>query len=490
MPRHHLRTLAASVAAGLTISLALLATPAAADSDWYKGLVAKAEAGDTASQLEVGNILIGNAFPNGDMQPGMAWITRAANAGDAAAQYRLGWLYDTGRFFKADDEQGMAWYRKASASGNGEASGAIAVHYDLGKGVTKDNAEATRWYEIAAGQGNTDAALEVGRRYTSGLGGVPRDRARAMHFFDMAGPKNTVQVAREVCAGNSDPTGSDEDWARALPYCRKLDAEADAIGLYGMGMAYAYGRSLTRDGPQALDYLTRAAASNLDEARRDAMAALGDIHFAGTLGPADPVQALDWRRKAVKAGSQPARVALAQQYENGQGTPVDLAAAARLYEIITHAYAQERAAVATAWFRAHPQFSAETLRAEIIPLGKLPRNLIFYDVPPNPLREKEGKPTPSPVDLIDYLGLIGGDYYPPRALDDEVEGVAAMECRISPAGQFTDCVQTREQPVSYGFSRSLGAMIDKLSQSRNKAEWVSKYAGKTVSVSFYFRLGK
>ena len=44
--------------------------------------------------------------------------------------------------------------------------------------------------------------------------------------------------------------------------------------------------------------------------------------------------------------------------------------------------------------------------------------------------------------------------YPERALSDQIEGVAAIECAVSPEGKLARCQLSTEQPGGYGFGQA------------------------------------
>lgn len=51
------------------------------------------------------------------------------------------------------------------------------------------------------------------------------------------------------------------------------------------------------------------------------------------------------------------------------------------------------------------------------------------------------------------------DYYPPRALSDEVEGAATVECTVLDAGGHVRCVALSEIPGNYGFGKATARMV-------------------------------
>ena len=57
-----------------------------------------------------------------------------------------------------------------------------------------------------------------------------------------------------------------------------------------------------------------------------------------------------------------------------------------------------------------------------------------------------------------YLALTSAvsakDYYPERALQDEVSGVAIIDCVLQADGKVKDCVVVKEMPRGYGFGEA------------------------------------
>ena len=59
------------------------------------------------------------------------------------------------------------------------------------------------------------------------------------------------------------------------------------------------------------------------------------------------------------------------------------------------------------------------------------------------------------ADLSDYAG----DYYPPRAQEDEVQGKVVLACEIGDAGRVAQCIVVSETPAGYGFGKSAALTI-------------------------------
>ncbi len=55
--------------------------------------------------------------------------------------------------------------------------------YAEGHGVEQDFAKSVELYTKAANLGNADAQFELGKAYEDGLGGLPRDNAKALELM-------------------------------------------------------------------------------------------------------------------------------------------------------------------------------------------------------------------------------------------------------------------------------------------------------------------
>lgn len=115
-----------------------------------------------------------------------------ANAGDAAAQVSVGEQFAKGAALKADPDDAASawktaaeWYRKAADQGNISGEMHLAECYRDGRGVTRDMAQAAQWYRRAADQGDAAAEGTLGMLYVVGQG-VPQSDADAYFWFDLA----------------------------------------------------------------------------------------------------------------------------------------------------------------------------------------------------------------------------------------------------------------------------------------------------------------
>jgi len=143
----------------LTVALALALIPASAQAPAIDpDLLAKANAGDAAAQVQVGDLYAANAAALHNMtQAGEAcktaaeWYRKAAEQGSIAGQLHLAALYrDGGKGFPRDMVQAAEWYRKAAEQGDVTAQASLGLLYSIGQGVPRNDVEAYFWLDLAA----------------------------------------------------------------------------------------------------------------------------------------------------------------------------------------------------------------------------------------------------------------------------------------------------------------------------------------------------
>jgi hypothetical protein len=141
----------------LTVASALAQAPVQPAVVVNPALLAKATAGDAASQVLVGEAYAaGNGGPRdsrqltADYKQAAAWYQKAADQGNTVAQIHLADLYRDGRGVTRDMAQAVDWYRKAADHGDAGAQGTLGILYSVGMGVQRDDVEAYYWLCLAA----------------------------------------------------------------------------------------------------------------------------------------------------------------------------------------------------------------------------------------------------------------------------------------------------------------------------------------------------
>jgi TPR repeat protein len=114
-------------------------------------LLAKANGGDAAAQVTVGENYAAGTGVEQDYRLAADWYRKAAEKGDIAGQLHLAALYrDGGKGFERDMAQAAEWYLKAADQGDVSGQGMMGTLYSLGQGVEQNYVEAYYWLDLAA----------------------------------------------------------------------------------------------------------------------------------------------------------------------------------------------------------------------------------------------------------------------------------------------------------------------------------------------------
>lgn len=129
-------------------------------------------------------------------------VVARANTGDAAAQITVGEAYASAPGRSQDCKQAAAWFEKAG--GIPGAMHLAALYRDGCKALPRDMAEAAKWYAKAADLGDATAQGTLGTLYFFGQG-VAQDYREAYFWLDLAahqpGPKQQQYAQNRQMAG-------------------------------------------------------------------------------------------------------------------------------------------------------------------------------------------------------------------------------------------------------------------------------------------------
>ncbi len=145
-------------------SISLSAQTAAIDP----ALLAKATAGDAASQILIGEKYAAGAGVAQDYKQAADWYRKAADQGNVAAEIHLADLYRDGQGVARDKEQAAAWYRKAAEQGDAGAQGTLGTLYTYGQGVPQSDVDAYFWFDLAAAVKGPNQARYIANRQNVG----------------------------------------------------------------------------------------------------------------------------------------------------------------------------------------------------------------------------------------------------------------------------------------------------------------------------------
>jgi TPR repeat protein len=156
----------------------------------------RAEAGDSAAQTLVAEILSRGLGVARDEAKAAKWYQLAAEQGVPEAQFQYALLLLDGRFVKKDPQGAYALMQAAAEAGNRLAQFNFAQLLIDRERSAAGMAKAVSYYQRAADGGLADAQYALSQIYANGVGGKKRDEAEARRWLVLAARQNfdTAQV--------------------------------------------------------------------------------------------------------------------------------------------------------------------------------------------------------------------------------------------------------------------------------------------------------
>ncbi|MGD0628072.1 MAG: tetratricopeptide repeat protein [Terracidiphilus sp.] len=248
-------------------------------------LLAKAKAGDAASEY-----LVAIEYQKGDIVPrdfvqAADWYRKAADQGYALAQYRLGLLYQQKESgIMKDDGQAAAWLRKAADQGNAPAQAALGLCFSQGTGVAQDDAQAVAWYQKAVAQTNPEAMVGLALMYDRGRG-VPKDGKQAFALLHQGADLGSAEAEYQLGIDFENGQDVKKDKNQAADWYRKAADQGNIWAQFNLGQMLA-------SKPAEAYFWLSLAMNHLDG---DTLLKATVLHddAASKLKPADKAQADD-----------------------------------------------------------------------------------------------------------------------------------------------------------------------------------------------------
>lgn len=83
-----------------------------------------------------------------------------AEAGDAASQFNLGLMYLDGVGVPQSDQKAVLWFRMSADQGYAKAQGNLGALYAIGRGLRRDYIAAHMWLNLCAAGGDAKCAAQ------------------------------------------------------------------------------------------------------------------------------------------------------------------------------------------------------------------------------------------------------------------------------------------------------------------------------------------
>jgi TPR repeat protein len=235
---------------------------------WYQ---LSAEQGYAKAQFNLG--LMHEKGRTGDPAAAQDWFARAArrgnadavarlhryaDAGDSAAQLQLGNMYYLGEGVARGDRDAFGWFVKAAAQGQVPAVFAIGLMHEKGEGVEQSYTEAAEWYQQAAEQGSVKACFNLARLYRLGRG-VSRDLERARTLYEAAAREGLVSAQLTLAMLFEAGQGWPHEPERALYWYAQAAQNGSADAQVNLAFLLAQGLGVPRDPLEACALFSLAA---------------------------------------------------------------------------------------------------------------------------------------------------------------------------------------------------------------------------------------
>ena len=216
-----------------------------------------------------------------------------------------------------DQKKGVEWLMKASQLGDADAFIALAQAYAQGAGVARSLDDARNWATKAAERGNRDGywllyLLHSGQ-FGASPGNKPQEGLNALSkAADEGHEKACLQLAEMLATGAGVAQNTDVATALLTHTAERGSAEAS----YRLGLQAA-----KKGGDISIPLKHFRAAAQLGHA--EAQNEYGLRLRKGKGIEADPAEAANWFKEAIRRGSEAARVNLADLYRTGIGVAKD-----------------------------------------------------------------------------------------------------------------------------------------------------------------------
>jgi uncharacterized protein len=161
------------------------------------------------------------------------WYARAAAAGAHDYAVKLGWMYLIGDLVEQNRALAESWFVAAIGAGHSPARIALAsvLIADAQGGISLQRlGEARELLEEALADGYPTAAFFLARLYIEGLGGHPRDEAKAAHYTRLGAEDGNPQMQGWLAFMHVEGRGVERDYLAAATWAYLAAAAGDEFG--------------------------------------------------------------------------------------------------------------------------------------------------------------------------------------------------------------------------------------------------------------------
>lgn len=179
-----------------------------------------------------------------------------------------------------------------------------------------------------AAKGVPSAQFALGEAYETGTGGLKKDAAQAVHYYELAAKNGNTMAMTNLAACYMDGRGVAQNLVKAAELLESAAMKGDIYAAFNLSNAYFEGYGVKQDLGLAFSYALEAAQGGL----LDAQTLVGYFYLQGIGTKPNAEQALVWFKKAAERGDGEASEYVGAFHENGIATKADAAEALKWYK--------------------------------------------------------------------------------------------------------------------------------------------------------------
>ena len=257
-----------------------------------------------------------------EMQKTLKEIEVAANSGNRDAQYKLGLLYIGANGFPINFEEAHKWFTVAMKNGSANAIHNLAILAERGLGEEADPMKAFDLYRLAGKHGVAKAAYKVwalAQKLNEGSEEPVLEQSTAFEHLVQAAEGGVVEaefaIAREYLTG----AVVKQDFLKSIDYLRRAAGKGDLASTRLLGEIFT---GQVGDYQPKPDEAIEMLLPHANEGDSVSQRLLGDIYSLEAFGKRNLAEATKWYEKAIRGGSDKARVNLGLIYADRENKSI------------------------------------------------------------------------------------------------------------------------------------------------------------------------
>lgn len=272
-------------------------------------LINKAQKGNTAAM-----VLLGECYENGagvalDSAQALKWFQRAAEQGDGEGWLRVSQYCLKGTLMPADTARYLAIRQEWADKGLPNGLAALGVAYENGYGVKADTARALELYGQAVKKNSAWGYESMGSNYAIGDMGVAQDSKKAMQYYEKA--YNLGEKAAAAKLANM--YASDGDYKKAWKWVEEGMRWSDPDAITVAAKLYAGGFGVAKDEARAQQMMEELVSCH--HSLRYSQAVAGSLFmYPDSAALRDSAKAIKLWKTGDAFGSSACQVELAKVY--------------------------------------------------------------------------------------------------------------------------------------------------------------------------------